>query len=47
MGQPAGLGVGADAARPHRSPASFPGNVMRPPGKKRIVTSMAIEKKIV
>src|SRR5438132_408619 len=46
-GQPAGLGVGADAARPHRKPASLPGNVMMPPGRNRIVRSMAIEKKIV
>ena len=47
MGQAAGLGVGAAAARHHRSSASFPGSVMSRPGKNRIVSSMAIEKKIV
>ena len=40
-------GLRAAGAFRHRSPASLPGNVMRPPGRNRIVSSMAIEKKMV
>src|SRR6266404_3762845 len=47
MRQATGLGVGADAGRRHRSPPSFAGNVIRPPGRNKIVNSMAIEKNIV
>src|SRR5438876_12149838 len=47
MCQATGLGVGADAVRRHRSPPSFAGNVIRPPGRNKIVDSMAIEKNIV
>ena len=37
------LGLSAAAPFHHRSAASFPGSVMRPPGKKRMVSSITIE----
>src|SRR5438045_9160855 len=46
MGQPAGLGVGAAAARLHRKPDSFPGNGMLTPGRHRIARSIAIEEQL-
>src|SRR5438876_6450681 len=45
--QPTGLGVGVGAVRHHLRPPSFAGNVMSPPGRNKIVSSIAIEKNIV
>src|SRR2546425_735332 len=46
-GHAAVLGLAADVVDHCPSAASFPGKVMRPPGKNKMVSSMAIEKKIV
>jgi len=47
MRQATRLGTRAASVREARSPPSRPGNVIRPPGRNKIVASMAIEKKIV
>ena len=48
MRQATGLGgVRADSVHDARSPPSLAGNVIKPPGRNKIVNSMASEKNIV
>ena len=45
--QATGFGMRADSVRAARSPPSLSGNVIKPPGRNKIVNSMASEKNIV
>src|SRR5438128_11520214 len=42
-----GLELGTRSARRRKRPVNLPGSVIKPPGRKRIVSSIVTEKKIV
>src|SRR6266851_4083510 len=43
----AGVGLGTLSVRRRERPVNLPGSVIKPPGRKRIVSSIVMEKKIV